>query len=233
MTTILPLIENKLLSQLSEPDLELLGPIQRVELAPHHALEVADRTIDSVYFIERGLASVVSDSEDGGLIEVGLIGPEGMTGLAVVHGAETTPFSTIVQTAGTAIRVEPDMLRAAVTRSQPMQALLMRYARAFTVQLASTASANGKLLLEERLARWLLMVADRVGNSFQVTHEFLAMMLSVRRAGVTRALRDLESRGLIRAMRGAVAIADRDGLIAYTHGAYGIAEREYDTLIGH
>ena len=138
-----------------------------------------------------------------------------------------------MQTAGTAIRVEPETLRSALGHSPSMQALFMRYARAFMVQLASTASANGQLLLEERLARWLLMVSDRVGDSFQVTHEYLAMMLSVRRAGVTRALRDLEAKGYIRAMRGAVAIADRDGLIAYTRGAYGLAEREYETLIGH
>jgi CRP-like cAMP-binding protein len=186
--------------------------------------------VEHVYFMERGFASVVSEASDS-MIEVGLIGPEGMTGLAVVHGAETTPFSTFVQSSGAAFRVEADRLREALGRSQFLRGLLMRYARAFAIQLASTASANGRLLLEERLARWLLMVSDRAGSSFQVTHEFLAGMLAVRRPGVTRALQDLESKGLIHAMRGSVAIIDRPGLIVYTKGAYGLAEEEYAALV--
>jgi len=223
--------ENRLLSKLSEEDISLLGPIRRVELAPHNLLERAHRPLDYVYFIERGFASVLSEAAADSSIEVGLIGPEGMTGLAVVHGVETTPFSTFVQSGGAAFRVEAERLRAAQAQSPHLQGLLMRYARAFAIQVSSTASANGTLLLEQRLARWLLMVADRAGDSFQVTHEFLAAMLSVRRPGVTRALQDLESRGLIRAMRGMVAIADRQGLVAYTKGAYGLAEEEYRALI--
>jgi CRP-like cAMP-binding protein len=206
--------------------------MQWVELAPHNALEVANRDVESVYFIERGFASVVADDVDGGIIEVGLIGREGMTGLSVVHGAERTPFSTFVQGAGSAVRVDPDALRDAMRGSWSMQQLFMRYAQAFAIQVASTASANGLLLLEQRVARWLLMVGDRLGESFQVTHEFLAVMLAVRRAGVTRALQDLEARGHIRTMRGVVVITDRNGLSAFTSGAYGVAEREYDVLVG-
>lgn len=224
--------ENGLLSRLSDADLALLGPMERVELAPHNALEVANRSVESIYFIERGFASVVADDADGGIIEVGLIGPEGMTGLAVVHGVEKTPFSTFVQGGGTAVRVDPDHLRAALADSPSLHQLFMRYAQAFAVQVASTASANGRLLLEQRVARWLLMVGDRLGESFQITHEFLAVMLAVRRAGVTRALQDLEARGLIRTMRGVVAIVDRVGLAEFTNGAYGLAEKEYDNLVG-
>lgn len=233
MSFMSPRFENGLLSRLSDRDLELLGPMQRVELAPHNALEVANRSVDSIYFIERGFASVVADDADGGIIEVGLIGPEGMTGLAVVHGVEKTPFSTFVQGAGTAVRVEPDHLRTALAGSTSLHQLFMRYAQAFAVQVASTASANGRLLLEQRVARWLLMVGDRLGEQFQITHEFLAVMLAVRRAGVTRALQDLEARGLIRTMRGVVAIVDRIGLAEFTNGAYGLAEKEYEDLLGH
>lgn len=232
MSFMSPQFENGLLSRLSEHDLELLGPMKRIELAPHNALEVANRSVDSIYFIERGFASVVADDADGGIIEVGLIGPEGMTGLSVVHGVETTPFSTFVQGGGTAVRVEPENLRAALADSPSLHQLFMRYAQAFSVQVASTASANGRLLLEQRVARWLLMVGDRLGESFQITHEFLAVMLAVRRAGVTRALQDLEARGLIRTMRGVVAIVDRAGLAQFTNGAYGLAEKEYQTLLG-
>lgn len=232
MSFMSPQFENGLLSRLSEHDLELLGPMKRIELAPHNALEVANRSVDSIYFIERGFASVVADDADGGIIEVGLIGPEGMTGLSVVHGVETTPFSTFVQGGGTAVRVEPENLRAALADSPSLHQLFMRYAQAFSVQVASTASANGRLLLEQRVARWLLMVGDRLGESFQITHEFLAVMLAVRRAGVTRALQDLEARGLIRTMRGVVAIVDRAGLAQFTNGAYGLAEKEYQALLG-
>ena len=227
-----PRFENALLSRLSESDLDSLGPLQWVELAPHNALEVANREVESVYFIERGFASVVADDIDGGIIEIGLIGREGMTGLSVVHGAEHTPFSSFVQGAGSAVRVEPDNLREAMRQSWPLQQLFMRYAQAFSIQVASTASANGLLLLEQRVARWLLMAGDRLGESFQITHEFLAVMLAVRRAGVTRALQNLEARGLIRTMRGVVVITDRDGLTAFTNGAYGVAEREYEVLLG-
>lgn len=232
MSFLSPRFENGLLSRLSEQDLALLGPMERVELAPHNALEVANRSVESIYFIERGFASVVADDADGGIIEVGLIGPEGMTGLAVVHGVDQTPFSTVVQGGGTAVRVDPEHLRAALADSPSLHQLFMRYAQAFAVQVASTASANGRLLLEQRVARWLLMVGDRLGESFQITHEFLSVMLAVRRAGVTRALQDLESRGLIRTMRGVVAIIDRAGLAEFTNGAYGLAEKEYANLLG-
>lgn len=216
---------------MSECDLDLLGPMQWVELAPHNALEVANREVESIYFIERGFASVVADDIEGGIIEVGLIGREGMTGLSVVHGAEHSPFSTFVQGAGSAVRIESDHLRSALRESWSLQQLFMRYAQAFAIQVASTASANGLLLLEQRVARWLLMVGDRLGESFQITHEFLAVMLAVRRAGVTRALQDLESRGVIRTMRGVVVITNREGLTAFTNGTYGVAEREYDALL--
>jgi CRP-like cAMP-binding protein len=231
LSSIVPRFENGILSRISGYDLDLLGPMQWVELAPHNALEVANREVESIYFIERGFASVVADDIEGGIIEVGLIGREGMTGLSVVHGAERSPFSTFVQGAGSAVRIEADQLRQALRESWSLQQLFMRYAQAFAIQVASTASANGLLLLEQRVARWLLMVGDRLGESFQITHEFLAVMLAVRRAGVTRALQDLEARGLIRTMRGVVVITNREGLAAFTNGAYGVAEREYDTLL--
>ena len=215
--SISPLFENSLLQKLSEDDLELLGQMRRVELAPQSSLEIADQPVDFVYFIERGFASVVSEWR-GDVTEIGIIGREGMTGLSVIHGADTTPFSTFLQGEGAAIRVDADELRRALGESASLNTLLMRYAQAYAVQLASTASANGQLLLEQRLARWLLMVADRTGNSFPITHESLAIMLSVRRPGVTRALQDLQARGLIGTVRGAIAIVDRDGLIEYSPG---------------
>lgn len=223
--------ENQLLSRLGEADIALLAPRRRVELPTQNAIEVAGQRIDCVYFIEHGFASVVSSSGDDGLIEVGLVGHEGMTGFPLLHGVDVAPFTTFAQTDLLAICVSAESLHQALSRSETLRSLLLRYAQAFSVQMASTSSANGRLLLEQRLARWLLMVADRMGENFRVTHESLASMLAVRRPGVTTGLSRLEDRGFIRTMRGAVAVVDRKGLEAFTAGAYGMAEEQYHLLV--
>jgi CRP-like cAMP-binding protein len=107
-----------------------------------------------------------------------------------------------------------------------------RYARAFSIQVATTALANGRSKLDERLARWLLMVSDRVGTTFPITHEFISLMLGVRRPGVTLAIQILEGKGMIRASRGSVTILDRHGLIGLANGSYGFAEAHYARLLG-
>jgi CRP-like cAMP-binding protein len=195
-------------------------------------LEPAGGPIEHVYFIEDGVASVVAQSKGNPEIEVGITGLEGMTGLALVEADDRSPFETFVQVSGSAIRVDAAHFSAAIAASPAFRDLTLRYARAFHLQVAGTAISNGRSKLEERLARWLLMVHDRVGKSFNITHEFLAVMLAVRRAGVTLALQILEGKGLIRASRGTVTVVDRDGLIETSNGAYGLAEREYERLLG-
>ena len=114
-----------------------------------------------------------------------------------------------------------------------MRSRFNRFVQSFFVQVSQTALATGKANVEQRLARWLIMAHDRVdGESLPLTHEFLSIMLGVRRAGVTVALHNLEGEGLIRATRGAITITNPDALIAYTDGLYGIAEREYERLLG-
>jgi CRP-like cAMP-binding protein len=137
-----------------------------------------------------------------------------------------------MQSEGSAYRFNFETVSRAIDERAPLRRLMLRYARSFTIQVAATALANGRSKLDERLCRWLLMVSDRVGPRFPITHEFIALMLAVRRSGVTLALQILEGEGLIRAGRGIITIIDRDGLIEGSNGAYGFAEREYERLMG-
>lgn len=162
---------------------------------------------------------------------MGLIGNEGMTGTVIIQGGVRSPFHTYMQSAGSGIRVDATVLRSALQDSGHLRQLLGSYVLAFSMQLASTAAANGLGLLEQRTARWLLMVADRVGSRFSITHELLALMLASHRPGVTLALQALEGKGLIQSQRGVLVIVDRDGLVLLTEGIYGMAEREYRFLL--
>jgi CRP-like cAMP-binding protein len=226
-----PPIRNRLLLALSDNAHAKLGALEFVELSLRETLESAGHPIPFVYFPETGFASVVSN-DNGKVVEVGMIGYEGITGLPILAGDSRATFETMVQGAGTALRVKADRLREAFAESDEIRDVTLRYAHAFTVQVASTASANAHAKLEARLARWLLMVADRLGESFNITHEFLGIMLAVRRSGVTLAIQILEGKGFIRATRGTIRIVDRDGLAKHTEGAYGKAEREYDRIMG-
>jgi CRP-like cAMP-binding protein len=183
--------------------------------------------------MESGMASIVAKMARGRDIEVGVIGREGVTGSAIVQGDEQSPHHTFVQLEGAAIRLGASEFRTALSQSGSMLAVLNLYARALGIQVSATALANGRSKLEERLARWLLMVHDRMdGDRFGLTHEFLAVMLGVRRPGVTVALHILEGKGLIRSNRAEIIIVDREGLIVLADGAYGIPEREYERILG-
>jgi CRP-like cAMP-binding protein len=219
---------NRILSSLSKEDANLLVPaLQQVNLPLRKQLESRNRRIDYVYFIDHGIASVVADGSGRGGIEIGIIGREGVTGLAVLMGADRSPHETYMQVAGAGRRVSAGCLRELMSQSKSLHSVLLRHGYAFTVQLAQTALANGRHKLEERLARWLLMAHDRVdGDELPLTHEFLALMLGVRRSGVTVALKILEREGMVKARRGGVAIMDRDGLKECANGAYRSPEAE-------
>jgi CRP-like cAMP-binding protein len=223
-------LQNQLLSRLSPEDRASIGPLALVNLPLRTCLEASDTPIEFVYFIETGLASVVEEGE-GGAIEVGVIGSEGMSGTALIYGDDQTPFQTYMQSEGTAFRTTAHRLRVALGESPSLRALLALYARTFVIQVASTAYANGRASLSARLARWLLMLGDRMGDNFEITHEFLSTMLGVRRSGVTVALQELEGDALIKCTRGAIRIRDRDALIVMARGSYGMAEREYSRLL--
>jgi CRP-like cAMP-binding protein len=224
---------NRLLLRLSADDLALLSPhLKRVSLPLNRQLEAAHKPIEQVYFIEDGFASVVTDRTARNKIEVGLIGSEGMTGLAIALGSDRGPHDTFMQNAGGASRIASARLRQVMARSRSLHKCLMLYAYAFVVQATHTAMANARSTLEERLARWLLMALDRNNTKdLVITHEALSIKLGVRRPGVTGALSLLEKIGLIRTGRGIITIIDRRGLKRACNGAYGMPEAEYERLL--
>jgi CRP-like cAMP-binding protein len=225
---------NRLLACLSADDFGLLqANLEPVTLKLRKVLERPNRRIDHVYFIEAGIASVVGIQAKGTKVEVGLIGREGMTGLSIVLGNHRSPDSTYIQVAGHGRRIIADALREAMQGSPTLQFQLLKYVRAFMVQTTHTAISNARARLYERLARWILMADDRVdGNRLPLTHEFLSLMLGVRRAGVTEALHALQRHRLIKASRGEIIIRDRKGIERRAGQSYGVPEAEFRRLIG-
>jgi CRP-like cAMP-binding protein len=227
-------IANRLLKSLPVDEFQLLSPyLEAVDLPLRRPLETRNLRIDHVYFVEHGFASVVADGPGQRSIEVGIIGREGMTGLAVLMGTDRTPYDTYMQSSGSGHRMTSEQLRQGIGQSPALHNSLLRSAHAFNVQTAQTAVANGRHKIEERLARWLLMAQDRGdGDELRITHEFLGLMLAVRRPGVTIALNLLEARGLIHSKRGVILIVDRKGLMQSSNGAYGVPEAEFRRLFG-
>ncbi len=225
---------NQLLSYFSDADLALLQPHLAAErLSLRRRLADADRPIERVYFLESGIASIVTNIRHQVPIEIGIIGREGVVNLPVLLGADRSPNDTFMQLAGDGFGIDTARLLEAMAESASLALTLTRFAHVYLVQVGTTVLANGRARVIERLARWLLMVHDRVdGDDLALTHEFLATMLGVRRSGVTVALGELERRGLTKHARGRVTIADRPGLEAAANGYYGKAEGEMERLFG-
>ena len=223
---------NKILARLTAADFALLKPgLSLVDLPVRKLLEVRGRRIEHVYFLESGLASVVVTGAGHHSLEVGMIGREGMTGMSVLLAAERSPNETFMQSAGEGWRIAADDLLAATEKSVTLRNIFLRHIHAVMTQMAFTALSNGSYKIEERLARWLLMAQDRSdGPVVFLTHEFLSVMLGVRRPGVTAALGDLERLGVIAAQRGSVTVLNRGGLEDAANGGYGAPEAEYDRL---
>jgi CRP-like cAMP-binding protein len=215
-------LKNQVLSRLARADFALLRPdLVPVDLSVPTQLETANRRIDAVYFMESGFASVVADGPGKRSIEVGIIGREGMTGLSIVLGHDRAPHETYIQLAGTGHRLRAAKLRDAIHRSAGLHRSLLRCVHAFLLQTTHTAIANGRSKNEERLARWLLMAADRIdGNELPLAHKFLGLMLGVQRPAVTVAVQALVRKGLISARRQVITITNRKGLVSLSNGTY-------------
>lgn len=214
---------NRLLSSLSRQDFALLEPhLEAIDLPVRKVLEKRKKRVDHVYFIEAGFASVVANGSKKTSIEVGLIGREGMSGLSIVMGdVERAANETYMQAAGAGQRMPAANLRHAVATSHSLHQKLLRYAHAFLVQTTSTALANGRSKIDERLSRWLLMADDRLDDDeLPLTHEFLGLMLGTHRPGVTLAVQALEKERLITAQRGSITILNRRGLEKRSNGTY-------------
>jgi CRP-like cAMP-binding protein len=214
--------KNRVLSRLSRRDFALLQPhLAPVDLPLLTPLETSNERIDAVYFPESGFASVVAEGSGNRGVEVGIIGREGMTGLAVVMGNDRSPHDTYIQAAGVGHRISVSKLRTAMDQSVHLHRSLLRYGYTFLMQTAQTALANARNKNAERLARWLLMAGDRIeGDELPLTHKFLSIMLGVQRPAVTVAVRALERAGFIQAGRGVIIIVDRQGLVRLADGTY-------------
>ncbi|RUV46474.1 Crp/Fnr family transcriptional regulator, partial [Mesorhizobium sp. M7A.F.Ca.MR.228.00.0.0] len=202
---------NELLLRMCSADVALLKPhLRSVSLGLKAHLEVAGSSIVTVYFFESGLGSVVGELRPGIEAEIGIIGCEGMTGSSLVMGDDRSTHDCYVQLEARAFSIDAEIFTKALSKSPTLRTFLLRYAHYFHLQASFTALTNARMNIEDRLARWLVMCDDRVeGNRLAITHEFLSIMLGVRRPGVTIALQTLEGKGLIRSNRGEVVILDR------------------------
>jgi len=229
-----PPIRNCLLRALLPTDLALLQPhLKPVVLPLYKDIEWPNRPIETIVFMEAGIASVVAVQSDDTKVEVGLIGCEGMSGTAVVLGGDQSPHSTYMQVAGEGQRITAKELRKAMDASHSLRPLLLKFVQVFMVQTAHTAISNARAHIDQRLARWILMAHDRTGDDdLPLTHEFLALMLGVRRAGVTEAVQSLKRKKLIEGPRNHIVVLNRRGIERAAGNSYGTPEKEYRRLIG-
>ncbi len=226
-------IRNQLLLALSEPEYQRLVPhLERVELSLEQVLYKASEPITHVYFPEKSIVSLVCQQLDGSIIEAGLVSGDGMVGLPVIWGGNTTTTTAFVQVANGALRMKTQQLQAEFLRGGELQSLLLLYTQALFTQVTQTAACNRLHKIEERLARWLLTVSDRVqSDTFVLTQEFIAQMLGCRRSGVTEAAGILSRTGMISYKRGNINILNRKDLEMKSCECYSVIKNEYARLL--
>ena len=225
---------NRLLEALAESDLRrMLAGCVTVELAFADALYEPGERLSHVYFPTASFISLIMLVDASASLEVGLIGNEGMFGIPLVLGVDVSPVRAVVQGAGSALRMGARVFCRELGRSPSLQREMDRYIFVHLNQLAQTAACTRFHVVEARLARWLLMTQDRAhADSFHVTQEFLALMLGVRRVGVTKAASALQKRRLIHYTRGDITVLDRRGLKAASCGCYNADRESYQRILG-
>ena len=223
---------NLLLTALPTEDYQRLEPhLELVPLSLHQSIYEIGEVIPYVYFPRCAIVSLVITLEDGSTMEAGMVGQEGMAGLPVLLGGMTKAHHAFVQVAGEGWRLKTAVLQAEFDRGGAFQKILLRYAQALFAQVAQTGVCNRFHPIEERLARWLLLVSDCVqAEEFSLTQEFIAQMIGVRRAGVTVAAGTLSQAGLIHYTRGRIKITDRAGLEDFSCECYKMVREEFAWL---
>jgi CRP-like cAMP-binding protein len=224
---------NRLLASLPDEDLQrMLAECEAVELVYTEVLCNPRDPLRHVYFPTTSFISLIMPVDASASLEVGLIGDEGMFGIPLVLGVDVSPVKAVVQGAGTAMRMDVTAFSRVLLRSEALRTVLARYVFVHLSQLAQTAACKRFHVVEARLARWLLMTQDRAhASSFHVTQEFLALMLGVRRVGVTKAAGALQRHSLIRYRRGDMTVLDRRGLRAASCGCYKADRDAYDRIL--
>lgn len=209
----------------------LLDGVETVELKLRTVLYEANAPIMHVFFLGRGVASIIAPVGDGASVEVGTVGNEGLVGLPLLFGVDREPAKAFIQVAGGGIRVTAAAFQSAVAESTPLRTLFLRYAQSYMSQVSQSSACNRAHSIEERCARWLLMTHDRVtADEFPLTQEFLSFMLGVRRAGVTVAAGMLQKAGFIEYTHGHIKVIDREGLESAACPCYQIIRASYDGL---
>lgn len=229
-----PPVANRLLQALPSRELRrMLRGCETVELAFADMLYRPGERVSCVYFPTSSFISLIMPVDHSSSLEVGLVGNEGMFGIPLALGVDASPMRAVVQGAGSALRMDAATFRRELRRSQTLRRDIAAYIFVHLSQLAQTAACTRFHLVEARLARWLLMTQDRAyTDTFRITQEFLALMLGVRRVGVTTAARSLQKRSLIHYSRGDITILDRRGLKAASCGCYAADRQSYDRILG-
>ena len=224
---------NHLLAALPEKEWHRWQPhLQMVDLKLGQVLCEAGKRMYFVYFPVTAIISLLFVLENGASAEIAIVGNEGIVGISLFMGGETTPSRTVVQSAGKAIRLNANFLKNEFNQSLPVMHLLLRYTQALITQMTQTAVCNRHHSLDQQLCRWLLISLDRLpGPLLVMTQDLIANMLGVRREGVTVAAGHLQEAGLISYVRGKITILDRKGLENRTCECYAIVKNEYERLL--
>jgi CRP-like cAMP-binding protein len=224
--------ENRLLAALAREEFERLAPkLKPVSLTLGQSLFRPDEYIEHVYFLLDCVVSLLTELEDGTGMEVGLVGREGLVGISAILGGAETKVA-VVQAPGVALRMRTSVLQEEFRRGGELQNALLRYTHALMTQISQSVACNARHYVEGRLARWLLMFRDRVGaDEFDLTHDFMANMLGVRRASVSEIAAKLQEKGLIRYHRGHFTILNRKGLEDFTCECYIVVEEKFDDFL--
>lgn len=230
--TLQTLTENRLLAALPREEYERLAPhLEEVSLTLNQILFRPEDEIAYAYFPTDSIVSLLTDLSDGSGMEVGLVGREGLAGISAILGGSETKVAT-VQAEGKAFKIRVDALREEFERGGALQNGLLRYTHALMTQISQSVVCNVRHPLPGRLARWLLMYHDRLGrDEFELTHEFMANMLGVRRSGVSDVANELQRMGFISYRRGHVRIIDRKGLEEFACECYPVVKEKYDDFL--
>ncbi|HSI56807.1 MAG TPA: Crp/Fnr family transcriptional regulator [Ideonella sp.] len=224
---------NQLIAALPGEDLaRWLPQLELIELARGTVLHESESALSHVYFPTTAIVSLLYVTESGASAEIAQVGNEGIVGISLFMGGETTPNRAVVQSAGFAYRLEAAAIKAEFNRSAPVMHLLLRYTQALITQMAQTAVCNRHHSLDQQLCRWLLMSLDRLRSSeLTMTQIVIARMLGVRREGVTEAAFKLQRAGVIRYTRGHITVVDRAALERLSCECYAVVKKEYDRLL--
>jgi len=225
--------KNHLLAAL--PDVEWKrwsAALERIEMPLGAVLYEPGIALDYVYFPLTSIVSLLYVMENGASAEIAVVGNEGIVGVSLFMGGESTPSRAVVQSGGTGCRLESQLMKDEFNKGGPVLHLLLRYTQALITQMAQTAVCNRHHSLDQQLCRWLLLSLDRLqGAELVMTQELIANMLGVRREGVTEGALKLQNAGLIRYARGHITVLDRSGLEKRTCECYAVVKREYDRLL--